>query len=486
MNESKKEIKVASIKSNYIFNTLRTVLNLIVPLIVFPYTSRVLGPEGLGSVEFVNSIVSYFVLFTALGIPTYGIREIARTRDSLYERSKTFWELTWILGIMVVAGYICYFLAVFFIPVFKARFLLFLIVCPTIFLSDFSYEWFYVGIEDQKYITQRYIFTKILQVILVFLCIKRAEHFYRYAAIIIGLNGVSTLFNIVRIRRYVSFVHFKELNIVRHIKPTFIIFASVIAMNVYIHLDVTMVGLISGERAVGLYTAANKIVRIVLQVVTSLGTVMIPRIENCFKKGDMEGYRNGLWLSLRFVFLLGIPSIIGIELLAPEIIWVFAGEEYMDAVISIRLLSSIIMFVGLAHFMGWQVLYTNRKEGVYTVAITIAALVNGIFNYFMIHIYSYNGAILGTVVAEATGLVIMTIAGRKYLVDSRALGFDIFKYFIASAIMAGVLLLLKPFLGEGSIGIMLIMYVILGALTYFISLILLRDKCIVMLLKKTK
>ncbi len=260
MNESKKEIKVASIKSNYIFNTLRTVLNLIVPLIVFPYTSRVLGPEGLGSVEFVNSIVSYFVLFTALGIPTYGIREIARIRDSLYERSKTFWELTWILGIMVVAGYICYFLAVFFVPVFKARFLLFLIVCPTIFLSDFSYEWFYVGIEDQKYITQRYIFTKILQVVLVFLCIKKAEHFYRYAAITIGLNGVSTLFNIVRIRQYVSFFHFKEINIVRHIKPTFIIFASVIAMNVYIHLDVTMVVLISGERAVGLYTAANKIV----------------------------------------------------------------------------------------------------------------------------------------------------------------------------------------------------------------------------------
>ncbi len=213
---------------------------------------------------------------------------------------------------------------------------------------------------------------------------------------------------------------------------------------------------------------------------------MIPRIENCFKKGDMEGYRKGLWLSLRFVFLLGIPSIIGIELLAPEIIWVFAGEEYMDAVISIRLLSFIIMFVGLAHFMGWQVLYTNRKEGVYTVAITIAALVNGIFNYFMIHIYSYNGAILGTVVAEATGLVIMTIAGRKYLKNSGALGFDIFKYFIASGIMAGVLLLVKPFLEEGSVGIMLIMNVMLGALTYFISLILLRDKCILVLLKKTK
>ncbi|MBD5408329.1 MAG: oligosaccharide flippase family protein [Treponema sp.] len=91
MVESPKEIKAASIKSNYIFNTFRTVLNLIVPLIVFPYISRVLGPESLGKVEFANSIVSYFVLFTALGIPTYGIRETARTRgESLFERLEGF------------------------------------------------------------------------------------------------------------------------------------------------------------------------------------------------------------------------------------------------------------------------------------------------------------------------------------------------------------------------------------------------------------
>ena len=90
MAESPKEIKATSIKSNYIFNTLRTVLNLIVPLIVFLYISRVLGPESLGKVEFANSIVSYFVLFTVLGIPIYGIRETARTRESFFERSEFF------------------------------------------------------------------------------------------------------------------------------------------------------------------------------------------------------------------------------------------------------------------------------------------------------------------------------------------------------------------------------------------------------------
>lgn len=484
MTESKENITIASIKSNYIFNTLRTVLNFLVPLIVFPYTSRVLGPEGLGSVEFANSIVAYFVLFTAMGIPTYGVREIARTRDNLYERSKTFWELTTILGITVIAGYVCYFLMIFFVPVFSSQILLFLIVCPTLFLSDFSYEWFYVGIEDQKYITQRYIFTKGLQIVLVFLCIRKAEHFYRYAAIIIGLNGIATVFNIVRLKKYICVVPLQELHILRHVKPSLLIFASIVAVNVYTHLDVTMVGLISGERAVGLYTAANRVIRIIIQLVTSLGIVMIPRIENCRKKGNIEGYQKGLWLSLRFVFLLGVPAFMGIELLADDIIYIFAGVQYSAAVVSIRLLAPIILIVGLAHFVGLQILYTNRKESIYAIAVTVAASVNGIFNYFMIHAYSYNGAVLGTVIAETTGLIIMSITGRKYLAESRALGFDILKYFIAGMIMAGVILIIKPFMENFNIGVSLAIHIILGAFIYFFCLILLRDRCLKEVLRK--
>lgn len=484
MEKSSKEIKTASIKSNYIFNTFRTVLNLVVPLIIFPYTSRVLGPDGMGKVEFANSVVSYFVLFTALGIPTYGIRETARTRDNLFERSKVFWELTSILVITVIAGYICYFLFISFIPVFKAQFLLFLIVCPTILLSDFSYEWFYVGIEDQKYITVRYIFIKILQIVLVFLCIKKVADFYIYAGIIIGLNGISTLFNVVRLNKYICFVPFKKLSITRHIKPVLIIFSSIVAVNVYTHLDVTMVGFISGARSVGLYSAANKVVRIVIQLVTSLGVVMIPRIENCYKKGDLEGYRQWLWLSLRFIFLLGVPSLIGIELFAPEIILIFAGEQYAEAVFSIRLLSPIILIVGLAHFMGLQILYTNRKEHLYTVAVTAAALVNGVFNYFMIHAYGYNGAIMGTVIAETTGLVVMTVAGRKYLAEAKVLNFDILKYLVAGAGMTGAILLIKPFAANLNAAVSLVMNIIFGALVYFVCLVLLRDKCIRKILKR--
>ena len=146
-------MQTKSIKYNFILNNIRQVLNFLVPIVVFPYISRILGPESLGKVEFANSITSYFVLFTALGIPTYGVREIARVRDDEKLRSKTVAELSLILLITVFIGYVIYFIIIFFVPKFTTDILLFLIVAPTIFLSDFSYEWFFIGIENQTYIT---------------------------------------------------------------------------------------------------------------------------------------------------------------------------------------------------------------------------------------------------------------------------------------------------------------------------------------------
>ena len=170
--EKIKPLHIKSIKLNFVLNTTRMILTFLVPLITFPYVSRVLLPEGIGKVDFANSIISYFILFTALGIPTYGIREIARVRDNVEERSKTVWELTIVLVVSVLIGYLVYIPTIYLVPQFKTELLLFFIVSPTLFLSDFSYEWFFQGIEDQTYITIRFLIIKILQVISIFFFVR--------------------------------------------------------------------------------------------------------------------------------------------------------------------------------------------------------------------------------------------------------------------------------------------------------------------------
>lgn len=444
-----------------------------------------MGPGGLGKVEFANSIVSYFALFAALGIPVYGIRETARRRDDPVERSKVVWELTLILAVAACIGYAVYFTLIRAVPVLHKDWLLFCVVAPTIILSDFSYEWFYIGVEDQLYITIRFIVIKLFQVLLIFLCVRKPDDFIVYAGISVGLSGFSTLFNVSRLRRYVYPVPITRLNIGRHIKPVLLIFSSVVAVNVYTHLDVTMIGIMVGDTAVGLYTAANRLVRVVISVVTSVGAVVVPRLENALEKGDTAAYKSYCNKSLRFILILGTPCCFGLIALAPEIILLFAGEKYLESTLSVRLLAPIVVIVGMAHFVGLQILYANRKEKCYTIAVSVAAAVNAVFNFCMIPVFRQNGAIAGTVLAELTGLGIQTGFARKLLKDTELFTWNTARYFIAGAVMTGAVFLVRTRIDPPVLRVAVSLGA--GALSYTVTLILLREKtCAAVLFNRGK
>jgi O-antigen/teichoic acid export membrane protein len=163
-------------------------------------------------------------------------------------------------------------------------------------------------------------------------------------------------------------------------------------------------------------------------------------------------------------------------MLAPEIILLFAGEKYTESILSVRLLSIIIVIVGLANFVGLQVLYPNRKENLYTIAVSVSAAVNAGFNFIMIPVLKQNGAILGTILAELTGLIIQIFFAWKFLRDTELFSWNTLKYFIAGIGMAFVVFVLSRTITP----IVLVIGVsfVVGALCYTVLLALMREKTV--------
>lgn len=477
INENFSPLKIRSLKLNFALSVTRTSLNFLVPLVTFPYVSRVLGPESLGRVEFANSVVSYFALFAALGIPMYGMREIARVRDDVKARSRTVLELGMILSLSVSASYVIYFLAAFLVPQMKVEMTLLLIVAPTILLSGLSFEWFYAGIEDQLYITVRYLIIRVVQVAALFLLVRDADGLYIYAATNVGLSGVSAVFNIARLRKYQAKVPPKELNFGRHFKPAMCVFAAQVATSVYMNLDVTMLGIIRTKEVVGVYTAANRIVRIVISVVTSFSAVIVPRIESALKGGDFDGYRKNLEKSLRFTLVLALPCLAGLEVVADDLIAVFAGDKYGGAVMAVRMLSPVILIVGLANFVGLQVLFANRREGAYTAAVSVAAVCNFVSNAVLIPRIGLYGAILGTLVAECVGLLVECFAAVRFMREA-ALRVQVWKYVLAATSMGAAVFFLKWLCADMARIGSLALCVASGAVVYTVALIAEREKMV--------
>lgn len=473
------QLKTKSLSLNYILYNFRTVLEILIPLITFPYITRVLGPDSLGKVGYAESILGYFIIFSQLGVPSYGTREIARVRDSLHNRSCTFWELTIFLAITTVFAVVSYFCTVLSVPKFHANIVLYLVIFPNLIFNNFNYEWFYQGVEDQSFITIRFIIIKILQIVAIFLLIKNAEQFVLYATISVGLTSISAIMNIVHIRKYVSFEKLSSLHIKRHVRAILVIFASVVGIQINRILDITMIGSMIDDRSVSIYKVANQIVMIARSLILGITVTMTPRIENLFAKGDLETYKKYLNVSLHFALMLALPMVAGIILLSPSIIAIIAGEQYLDSILSMQLLSPIILIVNIANIIVSLILYPNRKEIKYTIAISVGAFANLVFNFFMIPVIGHNGAIIGTVIAETICLLISTFFALPYLKQGiiARFGKELCKYIIATAAMIILILFTKRFISN--LIVLLVVDVALSIPFYFTVLFIFKAKYLI-------
>ena len=177
---------------------------------------------------------------------------------------------------------------------------------------------------------------------------------------------------------------------------------------------------------------------------------------------------------LKYILLISIPSVIGIVILSNNIILVMAGNEFIESIMTMKILSVIIFIVGIAYFLGFQILYPHGLEKYYTYSVTIAAAINFVFNYLMIPKYYQNGAAIGTIIAELTGVIIMLYFSKKYLKEIEFYSLKNLKYLFSGIIMGIIVYIIKTLKLDNLITLLL--SVSIGSIVYFIILIILKEE----------
>lgn len=470
-----------SIKKNFIINGIKIFFNLIFPIITFPYISRVLGPIGIGKITFATSIINYFLLFTNLGIPLYGIREIARIRENRLNLSKTFSEILFLNLITTIIGIII-FIIFLQLKLFGNDINLFQVMSLNIIFTFIGVEWYFQGMENYSYITKRSIIFKIISIILMFIFVNRKEDGVIYAGILVLALVGSNILNFFKAKKEIL-ISFKNLNIMKHLKPILTIFSMNIAISIYTNLDSVMLGYRSSEYSLGIYSASSKIIHLVLGIVTSLGAVLLPRISNYIINKQEKELKEILENTLTFLLALSIPCVIGIILTANEIIKIFSGNEFMEAVKTMKILSLIIFFIAFSNFLGIQILYPRGEEKKVLYSVIVGAIINFSLNWLLIPKYAQNGAAVATVIAEGFVLLTQIFLGYKYL-KFKIFTFENLKVVLASIFMGIGLLLITNYYMEKSIIVNLLLKIILGIIIYIVGLIILKEKFIMEYIKK--
>ena len=412
-----------SLKKNFLLNALLTISGIIFPIISFPYVSRILGPGGTGKVDFATSIISYFALFSQLGIPTYGIRACSKVRDDKQALSRTVRELMTINVFMSLVAYAVFIPVLLFVPRINGEKPLFLIISMTLILNAVGIDYLYKGLEKYSYITARSILFKVIAFVSLFIFIKEKDDYVIYGAISIFATSASNILNFIHARRYISFSGLGKCDWKKHLKPVAMFFAMSCATTIYLHLDTSMLGFMCGEVDTGYYGASVKVKKILVSLVTSLGAVLLPRAAYYVEQGKMADFRRITEKALKFVFVISTPLMVFFMFYATESILFLSGDEYLPAIPAMTVIMPTLLFIGITNILGIQILVPLGKERYVLYSEIAGAVVDLILNLILIPPLKATGAAIGTTVAELVVFIVQyyllhRIKDQNPIVDS--------------------------------------------------------------------
>lgn len=408
--------KIKSVKFNFIMNSILTASAMIFPIITYPYVSRILQPEGIGTVSFANSVITYFSMFAQLGIPMYGIRACAKVRDDKEKLTRTVQEIMMINMITCLIVYIAFFGSLYFVPQFRQEKTLYLIMGSLILFNTIGVEWLYKGLEQYSYITVRSIVFKFIALLAMFLLVHEKEDYVIYGGITIFAAAGSNFLNFINLRKYIYLRPMGEYNFRQHIKPISVFFAMSIATTIYTNMDNVMLGFIKGTTENGYYDAAVKIKNILVSFVSSLGTVLLPRVSYYIETGEKEEFSRITKKALNFVFLLSVPLCVYFIIFARPSIYLLSGTMFENSILPMRLIMPTLVFIGLTNIIGLQILVPLGKENQVLYSEIAGAVVNIIVNMFLIPRMGAAGAAIGTVLAEIMVFIVQVYALKDVVV----------------------------------------------------------------------
>ena len=480
-------MKERSIRLNALLNGLRSVLNILFPVITFPYVSRVLSVKGIGIYNFSNSIVSYFLLIAGLGINTYAIREGAKLRENQSKITQFASQIFTINILSTGLAYLFLFICLIIFSKLHSYLLCILIFSLQIFFTTIGTEWLYQIYEDYSYITVRSIIFQILSLILLFTFVRGPQDYFKYAAITVFSAVGSNILNFIHARQYCHIQLVWHFDWKIHLGPIIILFFDNIANMIYVNSDITVLGLMKNNYVVGIYSVSSKVYQIIKTLIAAILIVTIPRLAMLFGKHRMGEYKDILIKLSNILILLALPASTGLFMLAREVVLIISGPKYLRSINSLQILCFAYIFSILAWILSDCVLIPAKREKCVLKSMSTSAVLNVVINVILIPFWNENAAAFSTVLAEMC-MFIVNYHYAKDIVKDVFISKTLLHTFISSIIgcIGIVIICILCNLSFQSLIIKTILSIVLSVIMYGAILILLNNKFAVAMLNRAK
>ena len=399
---------------NYIYNILYQLIKFGLSFILVPYTMGHLGEELLGVSDYANSIASWFFYIGVLGLNIYGNREIAKVRDNKDQLSKSFFELLSMQFIDMAIVLVLYILYThFFVTDYR---LIYFLICMTLLSYMFDISWFYAGVENFGIVTARNAAVKLIGVILIFTFVKGPEDLWKFVAINSGTDLFGQMMTFFGLKKYIHKVKYSIVEAYKnHLKGTFLLFVPLMAINLYSYLDQTLLGMLVEDKGeVSLYKVSQNFLNMFLFFVTSIGSVVMPRIANVYaNNSDKEEVNNYLNSTFKLAIILSVPMVTALIFVSNHFFPWYLPGQYKRVIPLVQVSSITMMLVAMSNVFGMQYLVPTERNTKYTISVIVGAVVNLLVDLYTIPRWAGIGACIGRIVAELTVALVQWLFVRK-------------------------------------------------------------------------
>lgn len=472
-----------SLAKNSIYNIIYQLLSLIFPLLSSMYVARVILEDGVGKVAYAQNIASYFTAIALLGFPAYGIREIAKVKESKMDCNQTFFELFFINAISTTSASVLYIVLLICIDEFRNELPLYLCAGAAVWLNYANIDWLYQGKEEYGYITARSLTIKMISLIALVVLVKRKDDYVMYALISSCGTACNYILNLFHARKYISLdFDLKAINLKRHIRPLLVLAVAAFLGNVYNKVDITMLGMMSSDAVVGYYSNAHKIILIVVSCCIAVTSVFMPRL-SYYYENDRQALSKLVNFGTKLLIAIVIPATVGVALLASDAIVLLYGQAFAPAGKTLAVFAPMLLVRPIGDLLCYQLLISAGKEQKRIYTSLAATVVNVILNYLLIPKWQQNGAAVASIASEiiVNGFLLTEVLK---ITEIKVEKIFVLKTMISVCVMAvSIIFIKKVFCGELMI---LLGSLLVGSGLYFFTSLVLKNEVMVILYARMK
>ena len=470
---------------NTIYKSMLSLVNIVVPIIIGPYIMRLLDVELYGTYNRVYAEFQMFLAFASFGVYTFGVREISKIRNDKEKISKLFSNLfliSLISNILIILMYIAY-------SIFTSSGIattIYLIMSIQIVANIFYVEFVNEALENYKFITTKSIIVKIIYFASILLFIRNKDDVILYAIIVSLTNFLNNIVRFIYAKSKIKF-NFKDIEFKKYLKPLLAVFIINNLDLLYSQLDRVMLGKYVNDVAVTLYYVPYYVVSTLVAIPYSIINVSIPRLSYILKNEGKEKYIEKLNNSISSLMFVIVPMCLGIFVVAKEVIYIYAGDKYMAAVIPLMIACITRIFISLESVMNNLVMYPNDLENRILKVSLCCGLLNLTMNYILVYLKLLTPAtaLITTGFAE----IIIVLCHYIYARKNMKLNIEIISkrntiYFILGLLFIPISLIIRS-LNLGFITT-LTLIIMTCSIMYFIVLYIKKDNNLLFILDKLK